>query len=141
MTGLPQITVVGTLTGDPELKMLPSGVAVATVNIACNERKYNRQTGQYEDGDTTFMRGTVWRDYAEHVAESLSKRDTVLAIGRLKQRSWEKDGVKRTSVELEIDEIGPTLRWVTAKTSRGGGPSPVAAATASSGWSADEPGW
>lgn len=143
MNGLPQITIVGTLTGDPDLKMLPSGVAVAKVRIATNERKYDKATGQYTDGDATFLTGTIWREYAEHVAESLKRGDKVIAIGRLKQRDWEKDGVKRTTFELDLDEIGPTLRFVNAPTSRGGGTSPaLAAATASSGWAAsDEPGW
>lgn len=140
MSGLPQTTVVGTLTGDPELKMLPSGVAVTTVNIACNDRRYNKDTKSYEDGDTTFLRGTIWRDYAEHVAESLRKGDKVIAIGKLKQRSWEKDGQKRTVVELDIEEIGPTLRFVNAPTSRSTNGTPVGAAA---GWGApaDEPAW
>ncbi len=111
MSGLPQISGVGTLTADPEIKMLPSGVARVTVNIAFNERKYNKQTGQYEDGDTTFLRGTVWREYGEHVAESLRKRDKVFVLGELRQRDYEKDGQRRSAFELDIKEIGPTLRF------------------------------
>lgn len=143
MSGLPQITIVGTLTGDPELKMLPSGIAVATVNIAANERKYDRNTSQYVDGDVTFLRGTIWRDYGEHVAESLRKGDRVIATGRLRQESWEKDGQKRTTFKLDIDEIGPSLRFVNAPTSRNGaGKAMAAAAATGTGWGeSDEPAW
>lgn len=131
MTGLPQTTVIGTLTGDPEIKALPSGLMVASVNIACNERKYNKETQQYENGDATYLRGTLWRDYAENVANSLRKGDKVIAVGRLRMKQWEKDGQKRTSMELDIDEIGPTLRFVAVAPLSGG------AVTAS----ADEPAW
>lgn len=142
MNGLPQATVVGTLTGDPEIKMLPSGVAVTTVNIACNDRRYSKETGKYEDGDTTFLRGTIWKQYAENVAESLKRGDKVIATGRLKQRSWEKDGQKRTTFELDIDEIGPTLRFVTAPTSRSANGVPVASAAGGNLWGgSDEPSW
>ena len=138
MSGLPKMTVVGTLTGEPDLKMLPSGVAVVSLNIACNDRKYNRETKSFEDGSTTYVRATLWREYAEHVAESLHKGDKVIAIGQLKQRDWEKDGQKRTSFELDIEEIGPTLRFVTAPTSRAAKSAPVTA-----GWGnpSDEPAW
>lgn len=139
MSGLPQTTIVGTLTSDPDLKMLPSGVAVVKVRIAANDRKYDKSTGQYTDGDSLYLTGTIWREYAEHVAESLRKGDRVIAVGKLKQRDWEKDGQKRTSFELDIDEIGPTLRFVTAPTSRNS--TPVAASTGA-GWAAsDEPAW
>jgi len=131
LTGLPQTTIVGTLTGDPEIKALPSGLFVATVNIACNERKYNKDTQSYENGDPTYLRGTVWREYAENVANSLRKGDKVIATGKLRMRSWEKDGQKRTSFELDIEEIGPTLRFVAV--------APLAAA--STGGADDEPGW
>ena len=131
MTGLPQTTVIGTLTGDPEIKALPSGLMVATVNIACNERKYNKETQQYENGDATYLRGTLWREYAENVANSLRKGDKVIATGRLRMKQWEKDGQKRTSMELDIDEIGPTLRFVSVSSLSGG--------TASA--SPDEPAW
>lgn len=140
MIGLPQVTVVGTLTGDPEIKMLPSGVAVTSVRLACNDRRYNKQTGQYENGDPTYLTGTLWRDYAEHVAESLQRGDKVIVIGRLKMRQWEKDGIKTTSYEIDIDEIGPTLRFTTVKANREAG-QPVAA---SAGWgttSTDQPDW
>lgn len=138
------MTVVGTLTADPEIKFLPSGAAVVSVNIACNERRYNKDTQQWEDGDTTFMRGTLWRQYAENVAASLHAKDKVIAIGEVKQKSWEKDGVKRTSYELAIEDIGPTLRFVTTASQPAGGASqrtPVAAAAGGWGTTSDEPAW
>lgn len=140
MNGLPQITVVGTLTGDPELKFTNSGAAVASVRIAANERRYNKTSGQFENGATTFLTGTVWRDYAEHVASSLHRGDKVIAIGVLKQRDWEKDGVKRTAVELDIEEIGPTLRYSNATVNREDSRS--AAPAPSDGWVVStEPAW
>lgn len=141
MTGLPQTTVIGTLTGDPEIKALANGAMVATVNIACNDRKYNKDTNSYEDGDTTFIRGSLWRTYAENVANSLRKGDKVIATGRLKMRSWEQDGKKRSTFELEIEEIGPTLRFVTTTSSRHDG-ALVGAGKSSDAWgSNEEPGW
>ena len=138
MTGLPQTTVIGTLTSDPQIRVLPSGSSVANFTIACNDRKYNKETQQYEDGDTTFLRGSIWKQYAENVTESLRKGDKVIAVGRLRQRDYEKDGQKRTSFELDVEEIGPTLRFVTAPTSRsGGGDSKMAWGNASE----EEPGW
>lgn len=139
MSGLPKLTIFGTLTGDPEIKMLPSGAAITTVNIAANERKFNKETRQYENGSATFIRGTLWRQYAENVAESLNKGDRVFAYGELKQRSYDaKDGTSRTVMELEIEEIGPTLRFATVSVSRGAAATPVSA-----GWGAasDEPTW
>lgn len=111
---LPSVTVVGTLTADPELRFTNSGKAVAAVNIATNSRRKNPDTGQYEDGDATFLRGNIWGKYAENVAESLTKGTKVIATGQLKQRSWEKDGQKRTVMELEVEDIGPTLRFTSA---------------------------
>lgn len=108
-------TLVGRLVADPELRFTPSGVAVTNFTVASNERVYNSTTRQYEDGPATFMPVNVWRGYAENVAESLHKGDVVLVVGRLKQRHWEtRDGDKRSRIELEADEIGPGLRWVTA---------------------------
>ena len=118
MITLPEVTIVGTLTADPELRFTQSGAAVANVTIACNTRRKNKQTDQWEDGDATFLRGTIWKEYAENVAESLTKGTKVIARGVLKQREFEKDGVKRTVHELEIEEIGPSLRFATARVSR-----------------------
>jgi single-strand DNA-binding protein len=140
---LPEVTVVGTLTADPELRFIPSGKAVANFSIAANSRKKNQLTGEWEDGDATFLRCNIWGEYAEHVTESLTRGTKVIARGVLKQRSYEKDSVKHTVFELEVEEIGPTLRWATAKVSKatkGGGSGSSAPASNSGGFS-DEPGW
>lgn len=124
MITLPEIIVVGTLTADPELRFIPSGKAVANFSIACNQRRKNQQTGQWEDSDATFLRANLWGEYAENVAESLTKGTKVIARGVLKQRKYEKDGVERINFEMEVEEIGPTLRWATAKVDKapkGGG--------------------
>lgn len=124
---LPIVTVIGTVTAQPELKFIPSGKAVANFSIAANSRRKNKDTGEWEDGDTTFLRANVWGEYAENIAETLEKGSRVIATGQLKQRSWEKEGNKQTSFELEVEEIGPSLRYATAKvtkvskTSGGGG--------------------
>lgn len=125
MAGETSITIVGNLTSDPELRFTPAGAAVANFTVASTPRQYNRQSGEWEDGDALFLRGTVWRWMAENVAETLSRGDRVVVQGRLKQRSFEtKEGEKRTVVEMDVDEIGPSLRYATAKVnkvSRGGG--------------------
>jgi len=119
MSGDTIITVVGNLTGDPELRFTPSGAAVANFTIASTPRVYDRTTGQWKDGDTLFMRCSIWREAAENVAESLVKGVRVIAQGRLVQRSYEtRDGEKRTQVELQVDEVGPALRYASAKVTR-----------------------
>ena len=115
MAGETTITVVGNLTADPELRYTQNGVAVANFTIASTPRTYDRQSGEWKDGEALFMRASVWREFAEHVANSLTKGARVVATGRLRQRSYEtKEGEKRTSIELEVDEIGPSLRYATA---------------------------
>ncbi|MET7639271.1 single-stranded DNA-binding protein [Streptomyces sp. NPDC005438] len=126
MAGETVITVVGNLTDDPELRFTPSGAAVANFTIASTPRMFDRQTNEWKDGDPLFLRSSIWRQAAENVAESLTKGMRVIAQGRLKQRSFEtQQGEKRTVVELEVDEIGPALRYATAKVTktgaRGGG--------------------
>lgn len=119
MAGETVITVVGNLTGDPELRFTPSGAAVANFTIASTPRNFNRQTNEWEDGETLFLRGSAWRDAAENVAETLTKGMRVIAQGRLKSRSYEtKEGERRTSMELDVDEIGPSLKHATAKVVR-----------------------
>ena len=114
-----QVTVVGNLTNDPELRFTPSGQAVASFTVASSSRVLDKQTNEWKDGDTVFMRCSVWRQYAENVAESLTRGTRVIVHGRLKQRSYEtKEGEKRTVYELEVDEIGPSLRYATAKVQR-----------------------
>lgn len=116
MAGETVITIVGNLTADPELRTTRNGEAVCNVNIASNTRQYNSQSGQWEDGDTLYMRGTIWRDMAQHCAQSLHKGMRVIAQGRLQQRSYQaKDGTNRTVVEMQVDEIGPSLRYATAQ--------------------------
>jgi single-strand DNA-binding protein len=110
------ITVVGNLTGDPELRFTASGQAVATFTVASSVRVLDKQTNEWKDGDTVFMRCNVWRQYAENVAESLTKGTRVIATGRLKQRSYEtREGEKRTVMELEVDDVGPALKFTVAK--------------------------
>lgn len=119
MAGDTIITVVGNLTSDPELRYTQSGLAVANFTIASTPRSFDRQANEWKDGETLFLRGSVWREFAEHVAGSLTKGMRVVAQGRLKQRSYEtKEGEKRTAYELEVDEIGPSLRYATAQVTR-----------------------
>ncbi|MBE1877932.1 single-stranded DNA-binding protein [Myceligenerans pegani] len=119
MAGETVITVVGNLTGDPELRFTPSGAAVANFTIASTPRIFDRQSNEWKDGETLFMRCSLWREAAENVAESLTKGVRVIAQGRLVQRSYEtREGEKRTVVELQVDEIGPSLRRATAKVTR-----------------------
>lgn len=119
MAGETVITVVGNLTSDPELRYTQNGLAVANFTIASTPRNFDRAANEWKDGDALFLRASVWREFAEHVAGSLTKGSRVIASGRLKQRSYEtKEGEKRTSFELEIDEIGPSLRYATASLTR-----------------------
>lgn len=119
MAGETIITVVGNLTADPELRYTQGGLAVANFTIASTPRTFDRQANEWKDGEALFLRASCWREFAEHVAGSLTKGSRVIATGRLKQRSYEtKEGEKRTSMELEIDEIGPSLRYATASITR-----------------------
>jgi len=119
MAGETVLTVVGNLTADPELRYTQSGLAVANFTIASTPKTFDRQANDWKDGDPLFLRASVWREFAEHVAGSLTKGSRVIATGRLKQRSYEtKEGEKRTSIELEVDEIGPSLRYATAQVTR-----------------------
>ena len=125
MAGETVITIIGNLTNDPELRFTPSGAAVANFTVASTPRTFDRQANEWKDGETLFLRCSVWRDAAENVAESLQRGTRVLVSGRLRSRSYEtKEGEKRTVIEMEVDEVGPSLRYATAKvakTSRGGG--------------------
>jgi single-strand DNA-binding protein len=119
MAGDTIITVVGNLTGDPELRFTPSGAAVANFTVASTPRAFDRQSNEWKDQETLFMRCSVWREAAENIAESLQRGNRVVVTGRLKSRSYEtKEGEKRTVVELEVDEVGPSLRYATAKVNR-----------------------
>ena len=125
MAGDTVITIIGNITGDPELRFTPSGAAVANFTVASTPRAFDRQSNEWKDGETLFMRCSVWRDAAENVAESLNRGTRVIVSGRLKSRSYEtKEGEKRTVIEMEVDEVGPSLRYASAKvtkTQRGNG--------------------
>jgi single-strand DNA-binding protein len=124
MAGETIITVIGNLTADPELRYTQNGLAVANFTIASTPRTFDRQANDWKDGEALFLRASVWREFAENVAGTLTKGSRVIATGRLKQRSYEtKEGEKRTSIELEIDEIGPSLRYATAQVTRAAGDS------------------
>lgn len=113
------ITIVGNIVADPELRYTQSGLPVANFTIASTPRTFDRQANEWKDGDALFLRASVWREFAEHVAGSLTKGMRVLAQGRLRQRSYQdRDGNNRTAVELEVDEIGPSLRYATAQVTR-----------------------
>jgi single-strand DNA-binding protein len=145
MAGETVITVVGNLTGDPELRFTPSGAAVANFTIASTPRNFDRQTNEWKDGDTLFLNCSIWRQAAENVAESLQKGMRVVAQGRLKARSYEtREGEKRTVMELDVEEVGPSLKYATAKVTRvtrgagggggfGGGDDPWASQPAAQG--------
>ena len=116
MAGDTVITVIGNLTADPELRFTQSGAAVANFTVASTPRTFDRQSGEWKDGEALFLRCNIWRQAAENVAESLTRGARVIVSGRLKQRSFEtREGEKRSVVELEVDEIGPSLRYATAK--------------------------
>jgi single-strand DNA-binding protein len=122
MAGETVITVVGNLTSDPELRYTQNGLAVANFTIASTPRTFDRQANEWKDGDALFLRASVWREFAEHVAGSLTKGSRVIVQGRLRQRSYQdREGQQRTSIELEVDEIGPSLRYATAQVTRAAG--------------------
>lgn len=119
MAGETVITVVGNLVDDPELRFTPSGAAVANFRIASTPRNFNRQTNEWEDGEALFLSCSIWRQAAENVAESLTKGMRVVVQGRLKSRSYEtREGEKRTVMELDVEEVGPSLKYATAKVTR-----------------------
>src|SRR5829696_4044052 len=142
MAGETTITVIGNLTADPELRFTPSGAAVASFTVASTPRTFDRATGEWKDGDALFLRCNIRRQAAENVAESLTRGSRVLVSGRLRQRSFEtREGEKRTVVELEVDEVGPSLKYATAKinkVSRGSGGG-GGGGFGSSGSSSDDP--
>jgi single-strand DNA-binding protein len=119
MAGDTVITIVGNLTADPELRFTPSGAAVANFTVASTPRTFDRQANEWKDNDTLFMRCSAWRDAAENIAESLPRGTRVIVQGRLKMRSYEtKEGEKRTVVEMDVDEVGPSLRYASAKVTK-----------------------
>lgn len=131
-----QVTLVGNLTDDPELRYTPNGTPVATFTVAINRRTRD-ENGQWKDGETSFLRCNVWRQQAENAAESLSKGSRAIVVGRLRQRSWETpEGQKRTVIEVEVESVGPSLEWAKAevtKTPRSEEASPAFASTGGGG--------
>ena len=122
MAGDTQITLIGNLTGDPELRFTPSGAAVANFTVASTPRTFDRQSSEWKDGDTMFLNCSIWRQAAENVAETLSKRMRVIVQGRLKSRSYDdREGNRRTVFEVDVEEVGPSLRYATAEVSRTSG--------------------
>jgi single-strand DNA-binding protein len=135
MAGETVITVVGNLTADPELRFTPSGAAVASFTVASTPRTFDRQSNEWKDGEALFLRCSIWRQAAENVAESLTRGMRVVVQGRLKQRSFEtREGEKRTVIELDVDEVGPSLRYATAKVNR------TQRGSSTGGFGADNPG-
>lgn len=118
MSGETLITVVGNCVGDPELRFSPSGAAVANFRIASTPRTFDKQTNEWKDGETLWLSCSVWRQQAENVAESLAKGMRVVVTGRLKSRQWEKDGQKHTAFEIDVEEVGPSLKNATAKVTK-----------------------
>ena len=142
MANEPIITITGNLTGDPDLRYVSSGTPVASFTVASTPRSLNRQTNQWEDGEAMFARCSVWREHAENVAESLTKGMRVVVTGRMTVRSYEYNGQQRTSIELQVDEIGPSLRYARAQVTRvQGGQNPSQAPQAAfSGPNSQNPG-
>lgn len=144
MAGETTLTVIGNLTNDPELRFNPSGSAVANFTIASTPRTFDQNSKEWKDGETLFLRASVWRKAAENVAESLTKGMRVIVSGRLKSRSYEtKEGEKRTVTELEVDEIGPSLKYANAKVNRtqrsGGNQSPQQPPAQQQPWGGNQP--
>ena len=144
MAGDTVITVIGNLTGDPELRFTPSGAAVANFTVANTPRTFDKTTNEWKDGDTLFVRCSIWREAAENVAESLTKGMRVIAQGRLVQRDFDdREGNKRTVVELQVEEIGPSLKYASAKVTRaqksGGGAPQQSSAKADDPWATAGP--
>ncbi|MBF6085143.1 single-stranded DNA-binding protein [Nocardia cyriacigeorgica] len=133
MAGDTVITVIGNLTADPELRFTPAGAAVANFTIASTPRYFDKTIQEWKDGEALFLRSSIWREAAENVAESLARGMRVIAQGRLVQRSYEKDGEKRTVVEFEVDEIGPTLRYATATVTRNSRDGSISSAASTGG--------
>lgn len=143
MAGDTTLTIVGNLTADPELRFTPAGVAVASFTVASTPRAFDKNSNEWKDGEALFMRCNVWRQAAENVTESLTRGARVIVTGRLKQRSFEtREGEKRTVMELEVDEVGPSLKYATAKVNkvaRGGATSGYGQAPADDPWGQPPP--
>lgn len=130
MAGETTLTIIGNLTRDPELRFTASGSACATFTVASTPRRYDSNLNEWKDGDALFLRCTAWRQLAEHAAESLTRGARVVVYGRLREHTWDKDGETRSSMELDVEEVAPSLRYATAKVTKmtrsgGGRPAPT----------------
>ncbi len=147
MAGETTITIEGNLTADPELRFTPAGAAVANFTIASTPRTFDKQTNSWKEGDTLFLRCSAWRGLGENCAESLRKGMSVIAVGNLKMRSYDHEGQKKTSTELDILNIGPALKFASAVVTRnerstgGGSSAPTAGVTQSSGGASSTDAW
>lgn len=130
-----QISIVGNVTSDPETRFLPSGVAVSNFTVAVSQRQYDKDRKEWVDGDAMFLRVSAFRDLAENIAESVTRGQRVIVSGKLKSRSFEKDGEKRTVFEVEADEVGPSLRFATATVVKSGGSGGALKVSAGDPWS------
>lgn len=139
MSNEPTLTLVGNLVADPDLRYTPNGAAVAGFTVASTPRTYDKASNEWKDGETLFMRCNVWKEAAENVAESLRKGMRVVATGRLKARSYEKDGQTRTVTELEVEEIGPSLRYAVATVDKAGASKPKPQPAEADPWGAEAP--
>jgi single-strand DNA-binding protein len=142
MAGLPEITIAGTLVADPELRFTPTGAAVASFTVAANDRRYDKTTGEWVDKGATFLRCSVWRQAAENLTESLTKGARVLLTGVLRQRDWETpDGEKRYGFDVEVTEIGASLKWATVTVTKTTRDTTTNGSSAGSGdpWADDKP--
>ncbi|WP_433270640.1 single-stranded DNA-binding protein [Actinosynnema sp. CS-041913] len=138
MAGETTLTIIGNLTSAPELRHTQAGASVANFTIASTPRTFDRQAGEWKDADTLFLRCTCWNQLADHVAESIGRGTRVIAQGRLRQRSYEKDGEKRTTMEFEVDEIGAALRYATVKITKIGNGTMAASGGGTADTAADE---
>ena len=139
MAGDTQITIVGNLTADPEIRFIQSGAAVVNFTVASTPRSFDRNTNEWKDGEALFLRCSLWREAAENAAESLTKGMRVIVVGRLVSRSWETNGEKRTVNEIQVDEVGPSLKYATAKVTKTSRSGQASGGTAPAGGSDGDP--
>ena len=140
MSGETTVTIIGNLTADPELRFTPSGAAVANFTVASTPRTFDKTSGEWKDGDALFLRCNIWRQPAENAAETLTKGSRVIVVGRLKQRTFEtREGDKRTLIELDVDELGTSLKYATATVKKAAGKATSTNTTPQASWADDEP--
>lgn len=140
MAGEPEVTIIGNATADPEIKFTTQGTALATVTVASTPRRYDKSTGKYIAGEALFLRCTAWRELAENMVESIARGQRLIVHGRLEQRNWTTDdGANRSMLQLQVDEIGPSLRWATAEVRKAQRSKPAEEPATMDPWAADAP--